>query len=335
MANRPTESSNLPVPYDPGEPVYDVDDLVRGKAARRGAPVSSVPMLTAKELRDTFADYDAIRVMARKCELHVKFPFEPRLNQKMAKLGPRNSTRFDPKTKIWHVKFNVWPQLLDIAGEIQAAADEAWARQFATSFVLDQSDLQMSVPVRDVGNFVVGMKVRFEGQVFEVTHIGRPFKGPTEIMVHIYLVDPVTLLTHEPSLPIDPVNYSGPDADPVSAHHRDVTGQGDEAPLLLAQDIDDAGFDDPDDENDQTGGRPGAAVASDVIVVPPASSTRPRVATSPYDREVEGDDDPVHRGDATPSPTPDASAPEPPPDPASAGPAAVADTGGVPDDIEF
>jgi len=171
--------------------VKPVDGLVHKSVSQQKSDTHEVQRKTPKELRDIFSDFDAITVRQRTKELHVEFPYNKEMNAHFKKM---RGARFDARKKFWRVRLHSWERVRELAVQIQELADKSWHDAFITDYYLDHNDLQLTVSVTAAGEFSVDKKVRYQQRVYQVTYVGKPFDTPEGTMVHVFLVDPESLI---------------------------------------------------------------------------------------------------------------------------------------------
>lgn len=141
--------------------------------------------LSAKEMRDLFADFPAIKVNQNTSELRVRCPWDREIS---AALGAVPGARFNARTKVWHFRLHAWQTLLELAPRIQKLVEDAWDDGFVEGAHRDGDDLRIVIPEARRSNYPVNSVTRFKGEPFIISHIGRPYLLGARAVCNVYLV---------------------------------------------------------------------------------------------------------------------------------------------------
>lgn len=141
--------------------------------------------LSAKEMRDLFADFPAIKVNQRAMELRVCCPWDRDVARA---IGAISGAHFNARTKVWHLRLHAWQVLLELAPRIQQLVEDAWDDGFVEGSHRDGDDLRIVIPEARQGSYTINSIARFKGEPFIISHIGRPYLMAGKPVCNVYLV---------------------------------------------------------------------------------------------------------------------------------------------------
>lgn len=154
-------------------------DVARVQLPSNGSPV---PVLSIADLREQFKGLNTIKVHTKPKELRITIPYDEEMNARLRALGP---VWWDKAKKVWRAKLSVWPQLLELATDLEALDAAETAALYNSAVDLGEDDIRWTVAVRDVSEWTVGDLVEHEGTHYEVRRIGKPYRRDDEMLVDI------------------------------------------------------------------------------------------------------------------------------------------------------